>query len=153
MLVNWSLSHQAIIGRRLDEAITYLVTEQLLWIMEALCICACGGVRACVSAFLHHCVGEIICVFVFTSVCVCVCEHMFVCLSRQQMEVLANWVKISGGVWSRLTRGQAAAPGLGLLPPLAPWLAFWLLAIVFLLSLHLLQTTSMENVALSNFFS
>ena len=68
-------SHYAIIGRRLDEAITYLVTEQLLWVIEVECMC--------------------VCVVLVLSVCVCVC--VCVCLSsRQQMELHTNWVEISG---------------------------------------------------------
>lgn len=52
------------------------------------------------------------------------------------MELHANWVEISGGVWSRLTQGWACAPGLGLLPPMALRLVLWLLVPGFFPSLH-----------------
>lgn len=97
VIVNQSLSHQAVIGRSPDKAITYLVTlvtEQLLWVLEVLYMC----VGACVScntscAHAHR-----------LALCLCCCgcvvsgsRHVFACYSRQQMELHANWVEISGG--------------------------------------------------------
>lgn len=94
-------------------------------------------VRACVFVCEHVRVSVWKRVFMF--LCWCRCVHLCVCVchSRQQMELHANWVEISGGVWSRLTRGWAAAPGLGSLPPLAPRLVFWLLVPGCFPSLHL----------------
>ena len=77
---------------------------------SSVCVCACVCVRT------HLCEQEYSCFCADVGVC----ARVFVCHSRQQMEPDANWVEISGGVWSRLTRGWAAAPGLGSLPPLAP---------------------------------
>ena len=85
-----------------------------------------SGVHVCVSGWV-----------LYVRVLARVLLWVFVCHSKHQMELHANWVEISGGVWSRLTRGWAAAPGLGSLSPLAQRLVLWLQEPGCFPSLHL----------------
>lgn len=87
-------------------------------------VCVCVCVRACLAtrAWVSARVRKLL-------VCVCVVVAVQpvrpgLCLpatpgSRWNF-MLIGWRSV-GEVWSRLTRGRAAALGFGVLPPLAPW--------------------------------
>lgn len=113
------------IGRRLKKAndFFFVVAEHLLWMRTDV---LCMWTRVWASWTVHQCIQ-------LARVCVWACARYF----GRQMEHHANWLEISGGVWSGLTPGWAAAPQLGSLPPLAWQLVLWQLHRGFSPSLHL----------------